>query len=66
MTNESKPTTTDTLLECDVCGSIDFCITQEKPFSFIWVRCRQCDKIAGSLAPHSIHNRRIARLDKGE
>jgi hypothetical protein len=47
-------TTKDKLLECEVCGAADFCITQELPYSCRWIRCRQCDKVFG-LAHKTIY-----------
>jgi uncharacterized Zn finger protein len=52
MNNESSIITTeDELLECPKCGSVEFCITQEKKYSFVWVRCRQCDAIFDRVTP---------------
>lgn len=48
----SEPSTTDInekLLECPKCGSTEFCVTQEFKYSFIWVRCRQCNNVLGSV-----------------
>jgi len=48
MNNEPNSTIIkEELIPCDRCGSVDFCITQEFHHSFIWVKCRQCDKTFG-------------------
>lgn len=50
-----EPNTTITkdeqLLCCPKCGSVDFCITQEKAYSFVWVRCKQCDTAFDKVVP---------------
>ena len=35
------------LIECDVCGSVDLCLTREFIHSFTWIKCRQCDEVFG-------------------
>lgn len=37
------------LRECPQCGSIEFCVEEDRESGVEWVVCRQCDKTYGEV-----------------